>query len=91
MPKKQSINNTIEILIMGIQDLFPEANAIIFDGESVLGEIPDWESMAAVNLQYFIDEAFRVPIPLDILNEKATISDIVKYIDDIKSSKSIRN
>lgn len=84
------MNNTLAILIMGIQDLFPEADAIQFDGESELGKIPDWESMAAVNLQYFIENTFHVSIPLDMLTEKATLYELVKYIDDMKSSKSIQ-
>lgn len=82
------MNNTLTILILGIQDLFPETDGIQFGGESKLGEIPDWESMAAVNLQYFIEENFHVSVPLDMLNEKTTLSDLVQYIDDIRSPKS---
>jgi acyl carrier protein len=66
----------------GIEDLFPELEKIVVSGETRLGDIPDFDSMAAVNLQSFIDENFKVSIPLDLLGEDTTLNDIVDLIEN---------
>jgi acyl carrier protein len=66
----------------GIEDLFPELEKIVVSGETRLGDIPDFDSMAAVNLQSYIDENFKVSIPLDLLGEDTTLKDIVDLIEN---------
>lgn len=79
---------TLGKIIQGIFDIFPDLDGMEFDGETVLGKIPDWDSMAAVNLQVFIEENFRIQLPLDLLNENAKLSEVVVYIDDPKALKA---
>ncbi|HAJ27802.1 MAG TPA: acyl carrier protein [Syntrophus sp. (in: bacteria)] len=74
--------DTLKKLKLGIEDLFPEVGSIAVTGETRLGDIPDFDSMAAVNLQTFIEENFKVAIPLDLLGEDTTLKDIVNYIED---------
>ncbi|MFA5182622.1 MAG: acyl carrier protein [Syntrophales bacterium] len=66
----------------GIIDLFPEVERIDVTGETRLGDIPDFDSMAAVNLQTFIADIFNVAIPLDLLGEDTTLKEIVDFIEN---------
>ncbi len=45
-----------------------------------LAEIPNWDSMAAVNLQILINETFHVEIPLDLLHDEASFADLIGFI-----------
>jgi len=74
--------DTLKKLKAGIEDLFPEVERIAVTGETRLGDIPDFDSMAAVNLQTFIEENFKVAIPLDLLGEDTTLKDIVDFIEN---------
>ncbi|MCK9196817.1 MAG: phosphopantetheine-binding protein [Syntrophales bacterium] len=74
--------DTLKKLKVGIEDLFPEVGSITVTGETRLGDIPDFDSMAAVNLQTFIAENFNVAIPLDLLGEDTTLKDIVDFIEN---------
>jgi acyl carrier protein len=74
--------DVLKKLKTGIEDLFPELEKIVVSGETRLGDIPDFDSMAAVNLQSFIDENFKVSIPLDLLGEDTTLNDIVDLIEN---------
>ncbi len=64
----------------GILDLFPEIGSLPITADTRLGEIPDFDSMAAVNLQTFLEENFPLKIPLDMLNEETTIGELVVHI-----------
>jgi acyl carrier protein len=64
----------------GIQELFPDIGSLPITAETRLGEIPDYDSMAAVNLQTFLEENFPLKIPLDMLNEETTIGELVIHI-----------
>jgi len=76
------MTSILKTLKVGIEDLFPEVANITITGETRLGDIPDFDSMAAVNLQSFIDENFKVAIPLDLLGEDTTLKDIVAFIEN---------
>jgi len=45
-----------------------------------LAEIPNWDSMAAVNLQILINETFHLDLPLDLLPDEATFEDLIGFI-----------
>ncbi|MDM8526067.1 acyl carrier protein [Desulfococcaceae bacterium HSG8] len=66
----------------GIQDVFPEVEDMEITADTVLEEIPDWDSMAAVNLQTFLDETFHISVPLDLLSEETPISELVSFIEN---------
>lgn len=74
--------DTFKKLKLGIEDLFPEAESIALNRETRLGDIPDFDSMEAVNLQTFIEENFKVAIPLEFLGEDTIIKDIVDFIEN---------
>jgi acyl carrier protein len=47
---------------------------------SQLDEIPDWDSMASVNFQMFLQDRFRVAIPNDFLTGERTLGEIIDLI-----------
>lgn len=65
---------------VGIQEVFPEAGDTNILPEMTLGEIPDWDSMAAINLQAFLEQQFTVSVPPDLLSEETTIAELVEMI-----------
>jgi acyl carrier protein len=64
----------------GILELFPDIGSLPITADMRLGEIPDFDSMAAVNLQTFLEGNFPLKIPLDMLNEETTIGELVVHI-----------
>jgi len=71
----------------GIQELFPDIGSVPITAEMRLGEIPDFDSMAAVNLQTFLEANFPLKVPLDMLNEETTIGELVVYIGNYVRKK----
>jgi len=49
--------------------------------ETKLGEIPDWDSMVAVNLQILLHDTFHVDLPLELLHEDAIFKDLVMLME----------
>ena len=52
------MNEIMEKIKYGILDLFPEIGKVPITTEMCLGSIPNYDSMAAVNLQTFLEENF---------------------------------
>jgi acyl carrier protein len=69
-------------IIDGIREVFPEAEGIEFMPESVLGVLPEWDSMAAVNLQTWLQEQFNLELPLEFLSDETKIEEIAGFIQD---------
>ncbi|HOF05064.1 MAG TPA: acyl carrier protein [Syntrophales bacterium] len=74
--------DTFRKLKAGIADLFPETEGMTIGTDTPLGDIPDFDSMAAVNLQNFISETFNVTIPLDLFGAEVTLGEIVILIEN---------
>jgi acyl carrier protein len=64
----------------GILEIFPDAAAVDLTLELKLGGIPEWDSIAAVNLQTFLQETFPVRIPLDLMTDETTIGELAAFI-----------
>ncbi|MDI9570646.1 MAG: phosphopantetheine-binding protein [Pseudomonadota bacterium] len=76
------MTDTLKKLKTGIEDLFPETEGMVVNAETRLGDIPDFDSMAAVNLQNFIVETFDITIPLDLFGEDVTLGELAACIED---------
>lgn len=63
-----------------IREVFPEAGAMQIDQETILGDVPGWDSMAAVNFQIQVEEAFGVAVPLEMLSDETSIDDVLTQI-----------
>ncbi|MCX7816703.1 MAG: acyl carrier protein [Syntrophales bacterium] len=72
----------IKKIIEGIREIFLELGDQPLTAETRLGDIPGFDSMAAVNLQTFLEETFKVSVFLEILNEETTIEEVALYITD---------
>jgi acyl carrier protein len=66
----------------GIKDLFPEAGDMEITLETELGQIPEWDSMSAVNLQLFLEQQFQIFVPEDLLNAETTVGEVVSFVEE---------
>ena len=64
----------------GIPDLFPGALGFEVQPATFLNDIPEWDSMTAVNFKVFLEEAFGVSIPDDLLEGGITIGEVISFI-----------
>jgi len=70
----------------GLHEVFPESVGVEVNAETLLDEIPDWDSMASVNLQMFLEDAFGCPVPPELLSGETPIGDIVQHIQTEEQS-----
>ena len=68
------------IIIEGVREIFPDAAQMALTPQSTLGELPDWDSMAAVNLQTYLQTQFKIELPLELLSDETRLEEIVDYI-----------
>lgn len=73
---------TCDHIIQGLRETFPEAEALVFTEESLLGDLPEWDSMAAVNLQTYLQEQFQIEIPLEFLVDETSIKEISAFLEN---------
>jgi acyl carrier protein len=68
----------------GIYQLFSDAEDIELTMDTKLEEIPDWDSMGAVNLQSYLEQEFQVAVSLDMLDEETSLGELVSRIEDLR-------
>lgn len=71
---------TIALLSESIKEIFPEAADLLITQDTVLDDIPGWDSMAAVNLQTKLAEVFGITIPEEMLSGETSIDEILSQI-----------
>ena len=64
----------------GIPELFPGAMGFPIEPETLLNDIPEWDSMTSVNFKVFLEETFGVSIPDDLLEGGSTIGEVIAFI-----------
>jgi acyl carrier protein len=64
----------------GIPDLFPGAMNFGIEPDTLLNDIPEWDSMSSVNFKVFLEETFGVSIPDDLLEGATTIGEVINFI-----------
>jgi acyl carrier protein len=74
------MNDIMAKISRGILDLFPEVGNLPLTKETTLSQIPDFDSMAAVNLQTYLEETFSLKIPLDMLDGELPLGELASYI-----------
>ena len=82
------MNEIMEKIRYGILDLFPEIGAMPITAEMCLGKIPNYDSMAAVNLQTFLEENFPLKVSLDMLSAEMPLGELVAYIGRYVKSRN---
>ena len=73
---------SVERMIEGLYEVFPECADMSVTAETQLGELPEWDSMAAVNLQTFLLQQFEVEVPLDLLADQTSLSELIEFIEN---------
>ncbi len=76
------MSDTFSKIEEGIQELFPETEDMDITPDMELGAIPDWDSMASVNLQGFLEQTFRITVPQDLLHEETKISEVISFVEE---------
>jgi len=82
------MNEIMEKIKYGILDLFPEIGRVPITVEMCLGAIPNYDSMAAVNLQTFLEENFPLKVSLDMLTAEMPLGELVAYIGRYVKSRN---
>jgi len=76
-------------IIEGIHEIFPETEGMDFTLNSTLGDLPDWDSMAAVNLQTYLQQQMEVEVPLELLSDETTLEELAAFLKDPVSSETV--
>lgn len=70
-------------------EVFPEADGMDFSPASVLGELPEWDSMAAVNLQTALQQQFGNEVPLELLSDETTLEELAAFLNTVDSKEAV--
>lgn len=70
----------LDIIKEAILDIFPEAGDMAIESDTRLGDIPEWDSMNAVNLQTYLEKRCPVSIPLELLIEDTTVGELIRFM-----------
>ena len=71
-----------ERVIESLRDVFPECNNMALSMDTQLGELPEWDSMAAVNLQTILLQQFEVEVPLELLADQTKLQEIMDFLQN---------
>ena len=74
------MTEVLTIIREGIPELFPSAVGFEIGTDTLLYDIPEWDSMTSVNFKIFLEETFGVSIPEDLLEGGATIGEVITFI-----------
>jgi acyl carrier protein len=69
-------------ILAGLREVFPECNEMTLELETQLGDIPDWDSMASVNLQSFLLQQFEVEVPLELMADQTTVEELLAFLQN---------
>ena len=69
-------------IFKGIEEIFPECQAEDLSLETILGDMPEWDSMAAVNLQTLLLQEYEVEVPLELLADETSLQEVISYLRD---------
>jgi acyl carrier protein len=64
-----------------LRNALPEAGKIDLSATTLLEEIPDWDSMAAVTLQMSLQDAFGTEIPEDLLTGETSLKELIEFLE----------
>ena len=80
---------SLENLIRSLREVFSECNGMTLTQDTQLGELPEWDSMAAVNLQTVLLAQFEVEIPLELLADQTMLREVIEFLQNPIPSEAI--
>jgi acyl carrier protein len=75
------MSNVWQKMIEVMSNDFFETDNLMITPQTRLGEVPYWDSMAAVNLQILLHETFQVELPLELLRDNTTFNEMITLIE----------
>lgn len=69
-------------LIEGVKEIFPECGELDLSVDSILADVPEWDSMAAVNLQTFLLQKYQIEVPLELLADDTSLQEIMAFLEE---------
>jgi acyl carrier protein len=78
--RRQPLLEVLATIREGIPELFPGALGFNIEPDTLLNDIPEWDSMTSVNFKVFLEETFGVSIPDDLLEGGSTIGEVISFI-----------
>ncbi|MGD9368577.1 MAG: hypothetical protein PVH87_22950 [Desulfobacteraceae bacterium] len=75
-------------VIQGLEELFPECQGTQLSLETLLADMPEWDSMAAVNLQTFLLQEYEVEVPLELLADETSLREIITFLENPSAFES---
>lgn len=70
----------MEGIIDGLREIFPETEYMDLNASTTLGEMPEWDAIAAVNLQTHLLQQFEIEVPLELLSDETTLVEIMTFL-----------
>lgn len=67
-------------IIEGLNEIFPESESMAITLKTILGELPDWDSMAAVSFQTFLNKEFEIDVPIELLADETSLEEVIVFI-----------
>lgn len=68
------------LIIEGLQQVFPECKQMDLSIETLLGDLPEWDSMAAVNFQTYLQQQFELEVPIELLADSTSLQEVMEFI-----------
>jgi acyl carrier protein len=75
------MDKLIDVIKEAILEIFPEAGDMAIECNTRLGDIPEWDSMNAVNLQTYLEKRYPVSIPLELLTDDITLEELMRFVE----------
>jgi acyl carrier protein len=82
MTTESQKRDTLSIVIECVRDTLPGLSGTTVSRETRLGDLPEWDSMVAVNLQMCLEETFETDLPAEFLGIQTTIAEISSQVDE---------
>lgn len=79
------MNEVIINLQEELEEIFPEISGMDITPDTQLQEIPEWDSMAAINLQVFLEEQYNLALAQGFLNDDTTFHELAALIQELVS------
>ena len=76
------MNVSSAVLIKGLHEVFPECETMPLSSDTLLGDLPDWDSMAAVNFQTYLQQQFDLEVPIELLADSTSLQEVLDFIAD---------
>ncbi len=75
-------------IIEGINEIFPESESMALTIKTILGELPEWDSMAAVTFQTFLNKQFEVDVPIELLADETSLEEVITFVKNPGSNEN---